>query len=468
LNTGSLPHPLAQVAQSFTLAVFESSEHQKLAEQALHATDTWNQRACKLAAPLVFWFSVELMLFREDSVQTVLERLLRILRERHSRISPRDVTPEAACKARYRLGHAPLRFAFEESASHIDPPPTFRGLRPYAIDGTKMDMPDTPANEEFFGRPKASRGHSAFPQLAVVTLVDTYSHRVRGFEHGPCDSPERPSGLTLLRSLGAGDVAIVDRGYPSRRFCLDASSCEANFLVRIPKTWSLDVRRICDDGSALIDLHVRVPLPEEEQVRWRKTTDVTVPLRLVEYQVDGGETIRLLTDLLDPESYPALAVAELYHERWEAEVNNAETKVTLAAVKHGRLATTFRSKRPEGVLQELYALFLGYNLVREMMGDAAELADVRPRELSLTRSIHIIREALPRFDQATDEELPYRYSQLLEDLSHALIDRPRRPRSNPRVVKQKMSNFGVKKLGMRGTDRGFRVRVVSSGPTDTS
>ena len=456
----SRTHALRDVAQSFSLAVFESSEHEKLARRALDATDTWNQRACKLAAPLVVWFSVQLMLFREDSVQVILERLLRILRERDGKISPRDVTPEAACKARYRLGVEPLRFAFEESIERIDSLPTFRGLRPHAIDGTKMDMPDTPANEYTFGRPKASRGHSAFPQVAVVTLVETYSHRIRGFEWGPCNSPERPSGLSLLQSLQTGDVAIVDRGYPSREFCYQASLCEANFVVRIPKSWSFRPVEILDDGSALVDLHVKLPLPVEEQTRWRKNRSETVQLRLIEYQVDDGEGIRLLTDLLDPALYPAIEAAGLYHERWEAEVNNAETKITLAAVKHGRLATTFRSKQPEGVLQELYALFLGYNLVREMMTDAAELHGTPPRELSLTRSIHIIREAIPRFDSAGEDELPYRYSQLLEDLTHALIDRPRRPRSNPRVVKQKMSNFGVKKKGMRGEVCAFEVRIL--------
>jgi hypothetical protein len=41
-----------------------------------------------------------------------------------------------------------------------------------------------------------------------------------------------------------------------------------------------------------------------------------VVLRVIEYQVDGGEVIRLLTDLLDPQAYPAAELAALYRERW--------------------------------------------------------------------------------------------------------------------------------------------------------
>ena len=46
-----------------------------------------------------------------------------------------------------------------------------------------------------------------------------------------------------------------------------------------------------------------------------------VVVRVAEYQVDGGEVIRLLTDLLDPAAYPAAELAGLYRERWEVSVS---------------------------------------------------------------------------------------------------------------------------------------------------
>jgi len=49
-----------------------------------------------------------------------------------------------------------------------------------------------------------------------------------------------------------------------------------------------------------------------------------VVLRVIEYQVDGGEVIRLLTDLLDPGAYPAAELAALYRERWEADTGSGK------------------------------------------------------------------------------------------------------------------------------------------------
>ncbi len=43
-----------------------------------------------------------------------------------------------------------------------------------------------------------------------------------------------------------------------------------------------------------------------------------VLVRVIEYRVDGGEVVRLLTDLMDPVAFPAGELAALYHQRWGA------------------------------------------------------------------------------------------------------------------------------------------------------
>ena len=59
---------ICQAFKDFSLPLFETQGKDALASRALDATNTWHQRARKLGAPLVFWFSVQLMVFREDSV----------------------------------------------------------------------------------------------------------------------------------------------------------------------------------------------------------------------------------------------------------------------------------------------------------------------------------------------------------------------------------------------------------------
>ena len=44
------------------------------------------------------------------------------------------------------------------------------------IDGTVMDVPDSPANEERFGRSSGGRGDAAFPQIRKLSLVELGTH----------------------------------------------------------------------------------------------------------------------------------------------------------------------------------------------------------------------------------------------------------------------------------------------------
>ncbi|MGZ3397129.1 MAG: hypothetical protein ACXVB2_23720 [Isosphaeraceae bacterium] len=52
----------------------------------------------------------------------------------------------------------------------------YHGLRLMGIDGTVLDVPDTPANEALFGRRSGGRGDSAFPQVRKVSLVELGTH----------------------------------------------------------------------------------------------------------------------------------------------------------------------------------------------------------------------------------------------------------------------------------------------------
>ena len=49
-------------------------------------------------------------------------------------------------------------------------------------------------------------------------------------------------------------------------------------------------------------------------------------VRAVRYQRQGFRPQTLLTSLLDPATYPAAEIAELYHERWELELGFDEIK----------------------------------------------------------------------------------------------------------------------------------------------
>lgn len=102
-----------------------------------------------------------------------------------------------------------------------------------------------------------------------------------------------------------------------------------------------------------------------------------------------------------------------------------------------------RSRKLVGVIQEVYALRLAHYLVRAVMVEAADAAALPPTRLSFLATLRLIRAVLPDFQRAAPAEHPRLYRQLLVDIAAVRLSE-RRDRSNPRVVKRKMSNFKVK------------------------
>jgi len=148
---------------------------------------------------------------------------------------------------------------------------------------------------------------------------------------------------------------------------------------------------------------------------------------------------RLVTTLLNPRVAPALALIALYHERWEIELVIDEIKTHERAQRK-----VLRSKTPEGVRQEVYGVYLAHYAVRVLMHEAALQADLDPDRLSFVHALEVVRDAVPEFQLVVPEQLPLLYARLLLDITAKRLPE-RRPRSNPRVVKRKMSNFKLKR-----------------------
>ena len=168
-------------------------------------------------------------------------------------------------------------------------------------------------------------------------------------------------------------------------------------------------------------------------------------VRIISYEITDparphyGERQRLVTTLLDEKQAPALDLVCVYHERWEIEITIDEIDT------HQRLADRpLRSLKPVGVIQELYGLLIAHYAIRALMQEAALKAGLTPDRLSFVRSLRIIQDAIPEFQMVERTMRHQLYQRLLRDLAAERLPE-RRPRSNPRVVKRKMSKFQIKR-----------------------
>jgi hypothetical protein len=302
-----------------------------------------------------------------------------------------------------------------------------------AVDGTVDDLADTPANEAYFGRHVSGRGASAFPQLQCVYLAECGTHAIVDAGFWPCHTSERVGGFRLLRSLTPGMLVMWDRGFHDFDMVVGAQRQGAHVLGRLPSHVQPKGIRPLADGSLLAYLY---PADDQRRKRGEHCLVRILTYTLTDPALPGyGERHRLLTTLLDPELYPALELVCAYHERWEIELVVDEIKT------HQRLLDRpLRSETPLGVLQEAYGLLLAHYLLRCFMQQAADQAGLDPDRLSFTHALEVVRDAIREFQMTAIDQLDALYQRLLRDIAAVRLPL-RRLRSNPRVVKRKMSSF---------------------------
>ena len=85
------------------------------------------------------------------------------------------------------------------------------------------------------------------------------------------------------------------------------TQARAHLLIRARSSVARRPVKVLDDGTYL----ARMNLAGQKGAH-----PGGVPVRVIEYRVDGGEVVRLLTDLMDPVAFPAGELAALYHQRW--------------------------------------------------------------------------------------------------------------------------------------------------------
>lgn len=445
---------LKEISAEFCIEALCGPGTQEILEAALEETDRREKRKCPLSGILVMWLVCSMGLHRSMSISFAFQSLMEGLRGRYGLVK-KTVTDGALAHARKRLGLRPLWVAFHRLVESFKTPFVYRGLRVLALDGTTMDMPDTPANVAIFGRPKQAYNKPApFPRTILVSLVDVFTRRILDYFTVIGPGSESYAIPMLTKNLKFGDLLLGDRGVYSFRLMLRLMNQGASFLFRIPRNRKIEnVRRLgCGDGIGWITFRLPVSevpcLPQLEIVSvGPRLAKVRLRIRFVEYRIGQGEWIRLVTSLADPDTYPVRELVGLYHQRWEIELAYDEIKNHVAHRRSGTLQTVLRSKSPELVLQEIAGLLITYNLVRTLIVEAAQPDGIDPLEISFKKALNILELAIPRLMAAkTPRHLLHLYQDLLVDIANCRNPRPRRKRKYPRVVKIKAVAFPAKRI----------------------
>lgn len=360
----------------------------------LRETDRLERRRRLLPSRVVVYYVLAMALYAREGYRELYRLLVEGLRSVDPTLPLVVPQKSAFSKARERVGSEPLRRLFQRTAEPVASPETpgafYREWRLMSLDGSTLEVPDTVANDEYFGRPSVSRGEkSAYPRLRWVALGEVGARAIVGLEAGPYAWDETRLARPLLERLRPGMLCLCDRKFYGFDLWQEARRGGADLLWRIKKNLVLPVERKFQDGSYLSRVW--------PSSRERRKEHPGVAVRVIDYRLDDAgrpavePLYRLVTTVTDPERAPAHDLAAPYAERWQVEISIEEIKVY-----QGRPHRVLRSKKPDGVLQELYGFLIVHYAVRWLIHEASVARGVDPDRLSFTAGLRAVRRKLSR------------------------------------------------------------------------
>jgi len=381
----------SRITDYISLGVIAKTFPARKVRSVLTATGKTSMRQRDLPAQVVVYYVIALALYMQSSYREVLRCLLEGVQWLVDPSSPLKVAGKSGIsQARTRLGWEPMRRLHDEVVRPIGDVATkgawYGRWRLVSLDGSTLDVADEAANDAAFGRPGASRGSSAFPQIRFVSLVENGTHVLFSSQMADYATGEISLAKSVLPGLREGMLCLADRQFFGFVLWNQARNTGADLLWRIKKNMRLPRDQELPDGSYLSRVY-----PSERD--WRRKAN-GVAVRVVDYRLQGvpdAEPIyRLVSTILAPEAAPADELAALYHERWEIETALDELKTHLRGAR-----IVLRSKTPDLVRQEFYGLMMAHFAIRSLIHEAALKADEDPDRLSFLHAVRVVRRKLP-------------------------------------------------------------------------
>jgi hypothetical protein len=345
------------------------------------------------------------------------------------------------CKARQRLPVGVLtrlvRIIALSLQKRVPGEWLWKGREVLLVDGSTVSMPDTKASQRVFPQSKTQTPGVGFPIARIVAVISLATGAVRDLAIGPYQGKQTGENSlfrTLWDGLRSGEIVVGDRHFASYFGISPLVERGIDGLFRMHQIRKFDFRR----GTQLgIEDHVvfwdKPKRPEwMDQALYDQLPD-RLAMRELRVRVNRPgyrvNELVLVTTMVDPLTYTKEDLAMLYFERWNIELD-------LRSIKSVMQMDVLRCETPEMVEKEIWMHLLAYNLIRSLMGAAAEAYGMLPRQISFKGTL----QALTAFQEPLKQAAPGRRRLLVEVMLetiayHEVGDRP--GRVEPRAIKRR-------------------------------
>ena len=269
------------------------------------------------------------------------------------------VSKQAFSKARQKIESNALKHLFSLTTDidrFYNDIKTWRGYRILAIDGTLIQLPNTPENKDYFGSSLNQFGGVA--QARSSALYDVLNDLIIDVLFENRGIGEKPQAEKLISSFIQTEgfkkhknIIIFDRGYSSRKIYRLFEENEGYFVMR------------SGQKNGVLKVISQAPLGDHIiEYEWEKKVS---KVRVVKFPLDTGEIETIATNIFSID-FTEDDFKELYFLRWGIETKYKEIKSTLKI-------ENFTGDKPVCVEQDFYANMLISNICSVIKSETDEI-----------------------------------------------------------------------------------------------
>ena len=237
-----------------------------------------------------------------------------------------------------------------------------------AIDGSKIEIQNTPLNKEIFG----SEGNQHKRKIARALLSGIYdieNHFFLDVEIDRIDSNETrlaKKNIEVIQEIieKNKEIIIFDRGYPSIELFNWLEKQGKKFVMKLSSNdYIKEKEEMTTEDEFII---IRYTYPRLNKIK--KTNPefyeeienkIGIELRITKIEINEKTTEYLISNL-DKNEFCKDELKEIYKKRWQIEIS-------YNSIKNKLKIEEFTGNLPQFIYQDIYAQIVVYNQIQDML-----------------------------------------------------------------------------------------------------